>query len=66
MIVIMTELKELPFSCADCPYSKRYGLVGERFCKVLREYFTGNVEPPHKERPNECPLTLLENINNAE
>lgn len=60
MIVIKTELKEIPFSCEECPYSKPYGLVGERFCKVLCEYFTGNIEPPYKERPDECPLSSVD------
>ncbi len=60
MIVVKTDLKEIPFCCAECKYGKKYGLVGDTFCKILEEYFTGNVKPPHKERPDECPLVLLD------
>lgn len=46
----------LPNSCEECLLSKPYGLVGDRFCTLCEEYFTGNTEPPYKERPDECPL----------
>ncbi len=59
MIIFKTELEELPPCCELCPYSKPYGLVGDRFCKITKAYFTGNVKPPYKERPDECPLTEL-------
>ncbi len=56
MIIFKTDLEELPPCCELCPYSKPYGLVGDRFCKITKAYFTGNVKPPYKERPDECPL----------
>ena len=56
MIVFKTDLEELPPCCELCPYSKPYGLVGDRFCKITNAYFTGNIKPPYKERPDECPL----------
>lgn len=62
MIIFKTDLEEIPKSCEVCPYSKPYGLVGDRFCKIANAYFTGNVKPPYKERPDECPLRLLPNI----
>ena len=66
MIVAKTTLKEIPFSCSECKYGDKYGLVGDVYCRILKEYFTGNVKPPHKERPDECPLILSENLNDAE
>lgn len=56
MITAKTTLKEIPHSCAECAYGRKYGLVGDVYCRILSEYFTGNTKPPHKERPDECPL----------
>lgn len=53
-------IKEMPNSCTECPMGKRYGHVGDVFCNVLKDYFTGNVRPPYKERPDECPLIEIE------
>jgi hypothetical protein len=61
-IIFKTDLKEIPECCELCPYSKRYGLIGDRFCKVSGNYFTGNITPPYKERPDECPLIEITNI----
>ena len=63
MIIIKTDLIEIPECCELCPYSKRYGLVGDRFCTVTQEYFTGNITPPYKERPDECPLRKIDDPN---
>lgn len=63
MIVAKTALKEIPYSCAECPYGKKYGLVGDVYCRILSAYFTGNVTPPHKERPDDCPLISSKNLN---
>jgi ribosomal protein S27E len=49
-----------PESCAECKFGEKYGLVGDVKCIVLREYFTGNTEPPHKKRPDNCPLVIEE------
>lgn len=59
MIIFKTDLEEIPPCCELCPYSRPYGLVGDRLCKVTGVYFTGNVKPPYKEKPNECPLKPL-------
>lgn len=59
MIIFKTDLEEIPPCCELCPYSKPYGLVGDRFCKITKAYFTGNVKPPYKEKPDECPLKPL-------
>ena len=48
--------------CEKCEYSDRYGMVGDRYCRILGVYFTGNVKPPYKERPDECPITKLNNL----
>ena len=56
-IYAKTTMKHMPGSCNECQFGRRYGLVGDVECRILREYFTGNVKPPYKERPNECPLT---------
>lgn len=55
-----TPMKTMPGSCTECNFGERYGFVGDVKCRILREYFTGNVEPPYKERPDECPLFELE------
>ncbi len=55
-IYAKTEMEAMPGSCAECKLGTRYGLVGDVECRILRAYFTGNVKPPHKERPDECPL----------
>ena len=59
MIVAKTNLTEIPQSCEICPYSKPYGFIGDRFCKIKGDYFTGNIKPPYKERPDECPLIKI-------
>lgn len=50
---------DMPGSCTECFLGERYGYVGDVKCLALREYFTGNVRPPYKERPDECPLIEL-------
>lgn len=52
-------MEKLPGSCAECKMGNKYGLVGDVKCSLLNTYFTGNVEPPHKERPDECPLAEI-------
>lgn len=58
-VKLYLEAADMPGSCAECFLGKRYGCVGDVECKVLGEYFTGNVRPPHKERPDRCPLMVL-------
>ena len=48
---------DMPLSCTVCKFSKSYGCVGDRYCIILEEYFTGNLTPPYKERPDCCPLS---------
>ena len=55
-----TTMCTMPGSCTECKLGVRYGYVGDVKCRILREYFTGNVEPPYKERPDECPLLEME------
>lgn len=55
-VYVKTEMEAMPGSCAECEFGRRYGFVGDVYCRVLDDYFTGNVKPPHKERPDECPL----------
>ena len=55
-IFIKTTMDSIPNSCTECKMGKRYGAVGDVKCTILNEYFTGNVNPPYKERPDECPL----------
>lgn len=55
-----TTMETMPGSCTECAFGRRYGCVGDVECRILREYFTGNVEPPYKERPDECPLAEME------
>lgn len=57
-----TKMNTLPSSCTECPLGERYGMVGDVKCLVLGEYFTGNVVPPYKERPDECPLVEVEGV----
>lgn len=49
-------MEKMPGSCTECKMGRKYGCVGDVYCQVLSKYFTGNVEPPYKERPDECPL----------
>jgi hypothetical protein len=49
---------DTPKSCAECKLGEKYGAVGDVRCFVLGEYFTGNIKPPHKERPDTCPLVI--------
>lgn len=55
-IYAKTSMDTVPESCAECGLGEKYGCVGDVKCKVLDEYFTGNTKPPHKERPDACPL----------
>jgi hypothetical protein len=48
--------KTIPDNCELCRYSKNYGAVGDRYCKILEDYITGNVKYPFKERSDECPI----------
>ncbi len=54
-----TTREAMPGSCTTCEFGERYGCVGDVKCRILREYFMGNTEPPYKERPDECPLEEL-------
>lgn len=56
---LYTDAGDMPRSCTECFFGKRYGCVGDVECKILGEYFTGNVTPPYKERPDKCPLTEI-------
>lgn len=51
-----TAMDKLPGGCEECKMGNRYGCVGDVKCHILNDYFTGNVKPPYKERPDECPL----------
>lgn len=55
-IYAKTNMDAMPGSCTECKCGDRYGCVGDVKCRILQKYFTGNVEPPYKERPDECPL----------
>lgn len=55
-IYAKTSMGTMPGSCTECKLGERYGCVGDVKCRVLNDYFTGNVEPPYKERPEACPL----------
>ena len=46
--------------CETCKHSSSYGCVGDRYCRILGEYFTGNVKPPYKTAPDDCPMTVCE------
>lgn len=63
IIYAKVPLDKIPESCTACKMGKRYGCVGDVYCKILDEYFTGNTKPPYKERPDECPLVSADNIN---
>ena len=58
-IKLYLKAADIPRSCNECFLGERYGCVGDVKCKALDEYFTGNVKPPYKERPDECPLAEL-------
>lgn len=58
-IKMYLDTDDIPGSCTECFLGERYGYVGDVKCLALREYFTGNVRPPYKERPDECPLIEL-------
>lgn len=51
-----TAMDKLPGGCEECEMGDRYGCVGDVYCRILNDYFTGNVTPPCKERPDKCPL----------
>ena len=53
-------INEIPKSCSVCPLGEKYGCVGDVKCRILGQYFTGNTEPPWKDRPDECPLGYRE------
>lgn len=59
-----TTMEAMPGSCNECAFGRRYGCVGDVECRILGEYFTGNVRPPYKERPDECPLLEMEETDN--
>ena len=59
-VYVRTAMEAMPGSCTECEFGRKYGCVGDVECRILREYFTGNVEPQYKERPDECPLVELE------
>lgn len=59
-VTLYIRAEDMPGSCAECFLGKRYGCVGDVECKALNEYFTNNVRPPYKERPDECPLIALQ------
>lgn len=48
--------------CEECEHSKTYGAIGDRYCRILGEYFTGNVKPPYKEAPDECPMKVIDEL----
>lgn len=58
-VKLFIRAEDMPGSCNECFFGERYGCVGDVECHALREYFTGNVKPPYKERPDECPLLEL-------
>lgn len=60
-IYAKTTMEKLPNSCTECQMGKRYGCVGDVYCTILKDFFTGNVKPPYKERPDECPLVEMDN-----
>jgi hypothetical protein len=55
------KILRVPKHCELCKYSKPYGAVGERYCKILEDYITGNLNPPYKER-GDCPISDIEFI----
>lgn len=59
-IYAKTPMEAMPGSCNECAFGRRYGCVGDVECRILREYFTGNVKPPYKERPDICPLREID------
>lgn len=61
MIYSKTNMANMPGSCAECKLGNKSGRVGDIKCRALERYFTGNLKPPHKERPDECPLIELSN-----
>lgn len=64
-IYAKTKIEAMPGSCTECKFGERYGLVGDVKCKILGDYFTGNVRPPYKERPDACPLVEFPKQANA-
>lgn len=59
-VYAMTGMVSMPESCAECKMGQKYGCVGDVKCLILNSYFTGNVKPPHKDRPDECPLVAAD------
>lgn len=59
-IYAKTPMGTMPGSCTECKFGERYGYVGDVKCRVLNDYFTGNVKPPYKERPDACPLREMD------
>lgn len=55
-----TTMGKIPDSCTECKLGRRYGCVGDVYCRIMDEYFTGNVKPPYKDRPDSCPLVEME------
>lgn len=61
-VCVPTDMETMPRGCQECKLGKPYGCVGETYCKVLDDYFTGNppyLQIPCKERPDECPLVEM-------
>ena len=55
---LFTKIAEVPKSCEQCKHSQRYGAVGDRYCRILGEYFSGDINPPYREVPDECPIVI--------
>lgn len=58
-VCVPTDMETMSRGCQECALGKPYGCVGDTYCKVLGDYFTGNppyLQIPCKERPDECPL----------
>ena len=49
----------MPENCFKCGWGQRYGAVGDCYCSLLKDYFTNNVKPPYKERPDACPFVYV-------
>lgn len=61
-VCVPTDMEVMPRGCQECALGKPYGCVGDVYCKVLGDYFTGNppyLKIPCKERPDECPLVEM-------
>ena len=62
VVCVPTDMEVMPRGCQECKIGKPYGCVGDTYCKVVGDYFTGNppyLQLPCKERPDECPLVEM-------